>query len=196
MVGFPRTCYKCGDLGHLAEACPQLERLCYNCRQPGHELTECEEPKQPTSKHCYSCGDVGHIQADCPTSSQGAKCYTCSEFGHVSKHCPSNPSAPPPPAADVSVTSPAAAADGYASAEPAAVSPAPRKRGPRSATTCYKCGGPNHFARDCQSNSVKCYACGKSGHISKECTLGADSSAAKTCYTCGEVGHVSKACQV
>ena len=32
--------------------------------------------------------------------------------------------------------------------------------GPRAAT-CYKCGGPNHYARDCQAQAMKCYACGK-----------------------------------
>ena len=32
--------------------------------------------------------------------------------------------------------------------------------GARTAT-CYKCGGPNHYARDCQAQAMKCYACGK-----------------------------------
>ena len=32
--------------------------------------------------------------------------------------------------------------------------------GPRPAM-CYKCGGPNHYARDCQAQTMKCYACGK-----------------------------------
>jgi cellular nucleic acid-binding protein len=31
--------------------------------------------------------------------------------------------------------------------------------GPRP--MCYKCGGPNHYARDCQAQAMKCYACGK-----------------------------------
>ena len=63
---------------------------------------------------------------------------------------------------------------------------------------CYKCGGPNHFARDCQASAMKCYACGKLGHISRDCTGPnggplADASA-KTCYRCGDVGHISKGC--
>lgn len=67
-------------------------------------------------------------------------------------------------------------------------------------TTCYKCGGPNHFARDCQAHSVKCYACGKNGHISKDCnTVIGDSKPStdpntKTCYKCGIQGHIVSEC--
>ena len=56
--------------------------------------------------------------------------------------------------------------------------------------------GPNHFARDCQANTVKCYACGKVGHISKDChsSAGGSNFSAKTCYNCGKSGHISKEC--
>lgn len=69
--------------------------------------------------------------------------------------------------------------------------------GGNRAATCYKCGGPNHFARDCQAQAMKCYACGKLGHISRDCTApngGPLNQAGKTCYRCGEVGHISRDC--
>lgn len=69
--------------------------------------------------------------------------------------------------------------------------------GANRAATCYKCGGPNHFARDCQAQAMKCYACGKLGHISRDCTApngGPLNQAGKTCYKCGEIGHISREC--
>ena len=43
---------------------------------------------------------------------------------------------------------------------------------------CYKCGGPNHFSRECRSrsdagvtsrNKPRCYRCNKLGHIARNC---------------------------
>ena len=46
------------------------------------------------------------------------------------------------------------------------------------AVQCYKCGGPNHFARDCQHPGgksrralleIRCYQCQQQGHIALRC---------------------------
>ncbi|KAH9842115.1 cellular nucleic acid-binding protein, partial [Teratosphaeria destructans] len=193
-----RACYKCGNVGHYAEVCSSSERLCYNCKQPGHESNNCPHPRTTETKQCYHCQGLGHVQADCPTlrlngGQANGRCYSCGQTGHLARNCPT----------------PNAAA---APAGPAAGAPVGRGAGaPRGgfrggyggvqanrAATCYKCGGPNHYARDCQAQAMKCYACGKLGHISRDCTApngGAVSGAApKTCYRCGEAGHISREC--
>ncbi|TFK55663.1 hypothetical protein OE88DRAFT_646214 [Heliocybe sulcata] len=73
-----KGCFKCGNIGHIAENCTSEQRLCYNCRQPGHESSACPQPRTASMKQCYSCGGVGHIQAECPSLRvQGGnqKCY-------------------------------------------------------------------------------------------------------------------------
>ncbi|KZP02193.1 hypothetical protein FIBSPDRAFT_106062 [Athelia psychrophila] len=91
IMAFPankRGCFKCGNLGHIAENCTSDERLCYNCRQPGHESSACPSPRTVSAKQCYSCGGVGHLQSDCPTlrlqnASTGQKCFVRAPPAHI-----------------------------------------------------------------------------------------------------------------
>ena len=46
-----------------------------------------------------------------------------------------------------------------------------------SQRSCFKCGGPNHYARHCWMNarekrSVKCFKCDEVGHIATRCPVG------------------------
>ena len=115
-----------------------------------------------TAKQCYHCQGLGHVQADCPTlrisgQAAGGNCYSCGQPGHLARNCPNPNSATQPVVA-------APARGGYGGGF--------RGRGgfqgrggfnvtTNRAATCYKCGGPNHYARDCQAQAMKCYACGK-----------------------------------
>ncbi|KAK9475531.1 putative zinc knuckle, partial [Dipodascopsis tothii] len=187
---------RCGNIGHFAEVCSSPERLCYNCKQPGHESNACPHPRTTETKQCYHCQGLGHVQADCPTLRlSGAlitgRCYTCGQPGHVARNCLNVAAAAAPPGF------------AYLSMNAQALRGIPMRTGliPRISyipgngrtATCYKCGGPNHYARDCQAQAMKCYACGKLGHISRDCTApngGPLSTAGKTCYRCGELGHI------
>ncbi|TGO17312.1 hypothetical protein BTUL_0019g01030 [Botrytis tulipae] len=187
-----RACYKCGNVGHYAEVCASAERLCYNCKQPGHESNGCPLPRTTEAKQCYHCQGLGHVQADCPTlriSGAGTtgRCYNCGIPGHLARACPNPNNGMQGPPRGLG-----APRGGFGGGF------APRggfAGGPRPAT-CYKCGGPNHFARDCQAQAMKCYACGRTGHSSRECTSpnGGVNKAGKTCYTCGIEGHIARDC--
>jgi len=172
-----KGCFKCGNLGHIAENCTSQERLCYNCRKPGHESSACTEPRTVAAKQCYSCGGIGHIQAECPTlrlQGSNQKCYNCGHFGHIARVCPND--------ANDAVEY----GGGFVSRAP------PPGRGLNVASLppvkCYRCGGPNHMARDCLAppysvtedmNGAKvpitvktCYKCKTDGHIARDCPEG------------------------
>ncbi|KAI1318836.1 hypothetical protein EDD11_005682 [Mortierella claussenii] len=154
-------------------------------------------PRTTDSKQCYSCGGVGHIQADCPSiriarNAGGAsgRCYNCGMFGHMARVCRNQPRYNGPPRyfggagtggrshINNNNTSPTGGASSNSGI-------------PNGRIICYKCGGANHYSRDCKANGVKCYNCNNFGHLSRDCPEGPK---AQVCYKCQQEGHISRDC--
>ncbi|KAF7355290.1 Zinc knuckle domain protein [Mycena sanguinolenta] len=191
-----KGCFKCGNLGHIAESCSSDQRLCYNCRQPGHESSACPSPRTVSAKQCYSCGGVGHIQG------LFTRLFWNSELTLRSSGMPKLEDSAaggrwrPEVLRWRRIVAVSDTLRVLAPVVPSAVLPLHRVLPPpgRALNTstlppvkCYRCGGPNHMARDCLATidtaiptapaSMKnktCYKCQQEGHIARECPENAD----------------------
>lgn len=82
-----------------------------------------------------------------------------------------------------------------------APTPPPNSRGQRPKLSCFNCGKPGHYSRNCraprkqpQGHNFACFRCGDTTHHIKDCPKPPTQQAVK-CKRCTQVGHTADKCR-
>ncbi|KAJ0892548.1 putative transcription factor interactor and regulator CCHC(Zn) family [Helianthus annuus] len=252
-----RTCYECGEKGHLSSSCPNKKAADVAHTDNGTDDVAFDKYEEVDNvsdgklkrRTCYECGEKGHLSSSCPKKqaadvantrretfapvavkdseevdynmvnsvSDGKlrrrTCYECGERGHLSSACPNKQAADVANsikgANDMEVEKGDVAVVGKEVSDNAASSVSEGKLRRR---TCYECGERGHLSSLCpkkqaaevadsvkEANDMEVEKADVAV-IGKEVSDNAASSISegklrrRTCYECGERGHLSSLC--
>ncbi|KAJ9545561.1 hypothetical protein OSB04_025268 [Centaurea solstitialis] len=200
-----RTCYECGEKGHLSSACPKKQ----GAADVAHTRNVTNDVAFGTTDTYASTvdADIGYGKV------QRRTCYECGEKGHLSSMCPNKK-------ATFFVADPVSKVNDFRFAPVAAVGDrvvdtntvSSVSDGKLRRRTCYECGERGHLSSLCPKKQDTDVAnVGKEGNDDVEVEKYEEppkSSMAgvgnnnvsdgkirrRTCYECGEKGHLSSLC--
>ncbi|KZV19014.1 protein gar2-like [Dorcoceras hygrometricum] len=92
-----RTCYECGERGHLSSACPKKQALAKETNADSHEVGVVKTDNHEVGLVTEVNNNISEGKAeDSEASAVSSKirrrtCYECGERGHLSSSCPKKP---------------------------------------------------------------------------------------------------------
>ncbi|TQD93031.1 hypothetical protein C1H46_021345 [Malus baccata] len=164
-----RTCYECGEKGHLSSACPKSATTAFNTHSTPVAKTTSTDPTPVATATGADNGGLSDISGKIKRRT----CYECGEKGHLSSACPKAATTPSSTHSIRVATVTSTGLIPVATTTSTANTPVATTRStdlPPDVTAAGTGADPSGL-------------CASSGKIKR-----------RTCYECGEKGHISSAC--
>ncbi|CAN6565641.1 unnamed protein product [Malus baccata var. baccata] len=164
-----RTCYECGEKGHLSSACPKSATAAFNTHStPVAKTTSTDRTPVATA----TGADNGGL-SDISGKIKRRTCYECGEKGHLSSACPKAGTTPSStrsiPVATVTSTSPIPVATTRSTTWIPVATTRSTDLPPDDTTTGTGADTNGLSASIGKIKRRTCYECGEKGHISSAC---------------------------
>ncbi|XP_068315995.1 phragmoplastin interacting protein 1-like [Pyrus communis] len=164
-----RTCYECGEKGHLSSACPKSATTVFNTHSTPVAKTTSTKPTPVATATGADNGELSDISGKIKRRT----CYECGEKGHLSSACPKAATTP-------------SSTHSIRVATVTSTGPIPVATTTSTATTPVTTTTSTDLPPDVTAAGTGADPsglCASSGKIKR-----------RTCYECGEKGHISSAC--